>query len=44
VPWVESFLRLRRDCFQATGDVRLAEAERGLRAFVEGTARPLVAP
>jgi len=30
VPWTAPFLILRRDCYQATGDPRLATATRDL--------------
>jgi spermidine synthase len=44
VPWVESFLRLRRDCYQATRDSGLEAAERDLDQFMDGVAAPLVTP
>ena len=34
VPWDERFLRLRRDCFSANGDSRLAAANAELREFL----------
>ena len=39
-PWTLSFLTLRRDCYQAIGDPRLATAAAELEAFLshEGTA------
>ena len=33
-PWTLTFLTLRRDCYQATGDARLAEAARDVRQFI----------
>ena len=44
VPWTESFLRLRRDCYQAAGHPLLQVAERDLREFLGNTSQPLVAP
>ena len=44
VPWTESFLRLRRDCYQATSHPLLAAAERDLNEFLGNAAQPLVAP
>ena len=34
VPWTDSFLKLRRDCYQAIGDQRLAGATSDLADFV----------
>jgi spermidine synthase len=44
VPWIEGFLRLRRDCYQITNDSRLAAAERDLNEFLANAAQPLIAP
>jgi spermidine synthase len=44
VPWAESFLRLRRDCYQATRDARLARTEADLNDFIAATAQPLITP
>jgi hypothetical protein len=44
VPWTESFLRLRRDCYAATGDPRLPAAERDLNEYLANAAQPLVGP
>jgi len=42
VPWVESFLRLRRDCYAATNDPRQSTAERDLNEYLANAAQPLV--
>jgi hypothetical protein len=42
VPWTESFLRLRRDCYQAAGDPRLETAERDLSRYLAGAAQPIL--
>jgi spermidine synthase len=42
VPWVESFLRLRRDCYAVTNDPRQAAAERDLNEYLANAAQPLV--
>jgi spermidine synthase len=44
VPWTESFLRLRRDCYSTTGDSRLPDAEADLNEFLAAAAQPLIAP
>jgi spermidine synthase len=44
VPWTESFLRLRRDCYQATGHPLLAAADRDLNTLLSHSAQPLLAP
>jgi hypothetical protein len=44
VPWTEEFLRLRRDCYQATADPLLAAANRDLNTFLSNSAQPLLAP
>lgn len=41
VPWSEYFLRLRRDCYRAAGDARLALAERELADFYAHEPAPL---
>lgn len=41
VPWTERFLRMRRDCYQATEDGRLAQAALDLEEFLRFQA-PLV--
>jgi hypothetical protein len=41
VPWNKNLLALRRDCYQATGDPRVATAERELREFVSREPMPL---
>ena len=41
VPWTAGFLLLRRDCYQASGDPRLAVAVRDLNAFVAQQPQPL---
>jgi hypothetical protein len=42
VPWVEGFLRLRRDCYAATNDARQAAAEVDLNEYLANAAQPLV--
>ncbi len=44
VPWTESFLRLRRDCYQAAGHPLLPAAERDLNEFLGNSSQPLVGP
>jgi spermidine synthase len=44
VPWTEFFLRLRRDCYLATGDLRLTTAERELAEFYANEPAPLLVP
>ena len=44
VPWTESFLRLRRDCYQATNNPLLPIAEEQLNEFLENSTQPLIAP
>jgi spermidine synthase len=41
VPWSEYFLTLRRDCYRAAGDTRLALAERELAEFYAREPAPL---
>ena len=41
VPWTGAFLALRRDCYQATGDPRLAAALRDLDEFLSREPLPL---
>ena len=43
VPWTESFLRLRRDCYQATGNSLLAAANRDLDTLLSHSSQPLLA-
>ena len=40
--WTDAFLRLRRDCYAATGDPRLARAARDLQTYLEREPRPIV--
>ena len=42
VPWSESFLRLRRDCYQAINSPLLATANRDLDEFLANAAEPLL--
>jgi len=42
VPWTESFLRLRRDCYQATSSPRLGAAARDLNEFLTNAGQALV--
>jgi hypothetical protein len=42
VPWTATFLVMRRDCYQATGDPRLATATRDLNDFFAHEPLPLV--
>jgi hypothetical protein len=42
VPWRSEFLLMRRDCYQTTGDPRLARAMRDLAAFAAREPAPLV--
>jgi spermidine synthase len=42
VPWIETFLRLRRDCYAATNDARLSAADADLNEFLANSAQPLV--
>jgi spermidine synthase len=44
VPWTESFLRLRRDCYQAASHPLLSVAERDLDQFLGNSSQPLVGP
>jgi len=44
VPWSESFLRLRRDCYQATNNPRLPVASEELDEFLRNAAQPLIVP
>ena len=41
VPWTRAFLVMRRDCYQATGDPRLAVALRELGEFLSGEPLPI---
>lgn len=41
VPWTAEFLTLRRDCYEATGDVRLAAAVADVSRFAAREPRPL---
>jgi hypothetical protein len=41
VPWTGAFLALRRDCYQATGNPRLAAALRDLDEFLSREPLPL---
>jgi len=43
VPWTQSFLTLRRDCYRETNDPRLARASRDLREFLDNEPSRLVA-
>jgi hypothetical protein len=42
VPWSESFLRLRRDCYQVTSSPLLEVANRELDEFLANAAQPLL--
>jgi spermidine synthase len=42
VPWTQSFLQLRKDCFQASSDPRLAVATRDLNAYAENLWQPIL--
>ena len=42
-PWTMTFLTIRRDCYQATGNPRLAVAARELRQFLAHEPVPLTA-
>jgi hypothetical protein len=42
VPWSESFLRLRRDCYQTANHALLPEANRDLDEFLANAAEPLI--
>jgi spermidine synthase len=44
VPWTDSFLRLRRDCYQAAGHPLLPVAERDWNDFLGNSSQPLVDP
>ena len=44
VPWNESFLRLRRDCYRAAGHRLLPAAERELNEFLGNSSQPLIGP
>jgi len=44
VPTEESFLRVRRDCYQVTGDQRVTRADAQLRQFLEKAPTPLLLP
>ncbi|OFV94162.1 MAG: hypothetical protein A3G76_00970 [Acidobacteria bacterium RIFCSPLOWO2_12_FULL_65_11] len=44
VPWTESFLRLRLDCYQATSSPRAAAAARDLDEFLVNQPQPLIKP
>jgi spermidine synthase len=41
VPWTSAFLLTRRDCYQANGDPRLANADRDIEAFFAHEPLPL---
>jgi hypothetical protein len=41
VPWTSTFLAQRRDCYQASGDPRLAAATRDLNDFFANEPQPL---
>ena len=43
VPWTGPFLRLRRDCYQAAGDPRLAVARDELSTYISHEPFPLAA-
>ncbi len=43
VPWLEGFLRSRRDCYQINRDPRIATASRDLTAFLANEAPSLPA-
>jgi len=42
VPWREDLLRLRADCYRATGDALLTAATRDLNDFLAGAPQPIV--
>ena len=44
VPTEESFLRVRRDCYQITDDPRVTRADADLRQFLEKAPTPLLLP
>ena len=44
VPTEESFLRVRRDCYQVTDDPRVTRADADLRQFLEKAPTPLLLP
>ena len=41
IPWTQALLTMRRDCYQATSDLRLPTAVRELEAFFAGEPLPL---
>lgn len=41
VPWTRAFLAMRRDCYDAIGDARLARATRDLNDFLSHETVPL---
>jgi hypothetical protein len=41
VPWTAEFVVMRHDCYQATGDPRLASALRDLDEYLSGEPLPL---
>ena len=43
VPWTSGFLELRRDCYEAVGDPRLAAATRDVLDFISREGLPLQA-
>ena len=44
VPWTESFLRFRMECYQATGSPLAAAAARDVNEFLGNQPRPLIKP